>query len=404
MTSHAGYGISDCRGEFPGASKWTYLDVAGRGILPLRTRRALDSYLDMRMEDGGDKAAMFRTVESARSRFARLIGAEPDEIAITKNISEGLNAIACAYPWKKGDRVLVCAEREHPNNIYLWHNLARRHGIEVRFVASEAGRVPTDAMIAAIDERTRIVSASSTTFLPGFRTDLDAIGAACRERDILLLVDGAQSAGVMHHDVRKTAIDAFAVSTQKGLLGLYGMGFLYCRRAWAERLEPVYLARFGVDLGDAHEADGGTDQYDLMPGARRFDLGNHNFAAAAAVDVSIELLEQIGIPVIEQHVLGLALSLAEGLADLGLPIWGLPAGPHLANLVTVGGPTGDFTALAGLYQHLSDNGVKLAVRRGMLRFSFHLYNNQDDVSRVLALTRDWLRSNSAAANVASATV
>ena len=85
---------------------------------------------------------------------------------------------------------------------------------------------------------------STVTFAPGFRTDVAALGRLCRERDVLLLVDAAQSAGVLHTDVQRSGIDAFAVSTQKGLLGLYGMGFLYCRRAWAERLEPAYLARF----------------------------------------------------------------------------------------------------------------------------------------------------------------
>lgn len=394
--------FQDIRSEFPGALKWTYLDVGARCILPLRTRDAIVAELDARMESGGDKAVMFASVESARKRFARLIGAEPDEIAITKNISEGLNIIAAAYPWQKGDNVVVCAEREHPNNIYLWHNLARRSGIEVRLVPSDAGLVPADAMIAAMDGRTRMVSTSSTTFLPGFRTDLDAIGAACRERGVLFLVDGAQSAGIIHHDVRKTPIDALAVSTQKGLLGLYGFGFLYCRRSWAERLQPVYLARFSVDLGDAHEADGGTSEYKLMPAARRFDVGNYNFPAATAVDTSMELLEEIGIPTIEEYTCGLARSLSDGLVELGLPIWTTADPKYLASKVTIGGPTGDYSAFGSLYQHLLDNGVKLSVRRGMLRFSFHLYNNQDDVDRVLSLTRDW-RSNQPA-NLASKSV
>ena len=400
-TAIAPTSIATCRSAFAGASKWTYLDVAGRGLLPVPAREALDAYLDMRMEDGGDKAAMFRIVESARARFARLIGAAPEDVAIIKNISEGLNAVACAYPWQEGDNVVVCAEREHPNNIYLWHNLAARVGIRVVQVLSDEGIVAVERMIEAIDARTRIVSVSSTTFLPGFRTDLDTLGAACRARGVMLLVDGAQSAGIVHHDVGRTAIDALVVSTQKGLLGLYGMGFLYCRREMAERLRPVYLARFGVDLGDMHEADGGTDQYNLMPGAKRFDLGNHNFPAAAAVDASMQMLDAIGVPAIEAHACALARHLAEGLSGQGLPIWGLPVGPHLANIVTIGGPSGDFAWLEPLYNHLAANGVKLSVRRGMLRFSFHLYNNTDDVERVLSLTGDWQRKHGTSRKLAS---
>ena len=111
---------------------------------------------------------------------------------------------------------------------------------------------------------------------------------------MLLLVDAAQSVGVQHTDVRASNIDALAVSTQKGLLALYGMGFLYVRREWAERLQPAYLARFGVDLGDAHEASLGGYDYKLAPGARRFDLGNYNFLATAAVDASMTAAPRMG--------------------------------------------------------------------------------------------------------------
>ena len=99
---------------------------------------------------------------------------------------------------------------------------------------------------------------------------------------------------------------------KKGLLGLYGLGFLYCRRKWADRLEPAYLARFGVDLGDAHEADGAISAYRLMPGARRFDLGNYNFAGAAAVDKSLEMLLDMGTQTIESHVVSLTAAAGRG--------------------------------------------------------------------------------------------
>jgi selenocysteine lyase/cysteine desulfurase len=99
-----------------------------------------------------------------------------------------------------------------------------------------------------------------------------------------------ETVGVQHTDVRASNIDALAVSTQKGLLALYGMGFLYVRREWADRLQPAYLARFGVDLGDAHEASIGGYDFQLAAGARRFDLGNYNFLATAAVDASMKQL------------------------------------------------------------------------------------------------------------------
>lgn len=99
------------RANYPGTQRWTYFDVAARGLPSVGTREAVDAYLDHRMMEGGDKAWMFSKVEQARSRFARLIGAEADEISLTKNISEGLNAIATALPWERGDTVVVSTLR-----------------------------------------------------------------------------------------------------------------------------------------------------------------------------------------------------------------------------------------------------------------------------------------------------
>lgn len=386
--------ITTARAHFPALERWTYLDVAGRGIVSREARAALDAHLDERMMNGGDKQKFFDLIEGTRSRFAQLINAEPDEIAFAKNISEGLNMVATAFDWKRGDNVVLCPELEHPNNIYPWLNM-QRYGLEVRMVRPRDGHIPVDELISRMDGGTRVATVSTVTFAPGFRTDVDQLGRACRERGILLLVDAAQSAGVLHTDVAQSNIDALAVSTQKGLLGLYGMGFLYCRHEWAERMKPAYLARFGVDLGDAHEATMGDYSFKFAPAARRFDLGNYNFAACAAVNMSMQQLQSWSTPAIERHVTTLGHALAQGFLELGLPVSGGAPGPHLAHIVTMGELSADHYGTGNerynrLYEHLTANRVKLSIRRGMLRFSLHVYNNMDDVVRVLDLTRQFL--------------
>ena len=384
------------REGFPALKQWTYLDVAARGVLSRETRAALDAHLDDRMMNGGNKDRFFALIEAARDRFAQLVNAEPAEITYTKNISEGLNMVATGIQWKAGDNVVVCAELEHPNNVYVWLNL-QRFGVEVRMVKPRDNHIPVDDMIAKMDARTRCATASTVTFAPGFRTDINALGKACHERGVLFLVDAAQSVGKLHTDVKLSNIDALIVSTQKGLLGLYGMGFLYIRREWAEQMHPAYLARFGVDLGDAHEAALGDLNYQLADGARRFDLGNYNFAATAAVDASMKQLLELGTQNIERHVTSLSHALVQGYLDLGVPVAGGKPGPHLAGIVTIGNMSADHYGTGderfnGLYQYLSDNQVKLSIRRGLLRFSLHAYNNLDDVNRVLELSAKFLRS------------
>ena len=384
--------LAEAYRDFPATQDYTYLDVAARCIFPRQVREALDRHLDHRMREGGDKPKMFDLIEETRQRFATFIHADPDEITFTKNISEGLNMVATGLDWNPGDNVVFCPELEHPNNVYPWLNL-RRRGVEVRPVPARAGAVDVDGMLAAADAHTRALTVSSVTFAPGFRTDLDRLGAACRQRGIFFMVDAAQSVGVLATDVQRSCIDALSVSTQKGMLGLYGMGFLYCRREWAERMHPAYLARFGVDLGKTHEAALGAFDFHLQPSARRFDLGNYNFLAAAGANAAMQYLAQWDSQAIERYVVGLGHGLAQEILNLGLPVCGGAPGPHLAHIITVGelGAGGhDSTEdprFARLYKHLIEHRVRLSIRRGILRLSLHLYNTQRDVERVVDLMK-----------------
>lgn len=389
------------RAMYPGALSQTYLDVAGRCLIGTPVREAIERHLDMRML-GGDKPAMFELVERTRASFARLVNAHPDEIAYTKNISEGLNIVATAIDWKPGENVVLCADLEHANNVYVWLNLARRFGVEVRTIPMRGGMYPVEEMAAAVDAKTRLATLCAVSFAPGFRTDLAPLSEACRRHDALFMVDGAQSAGMIDSDVERFGIDALAVSTQKGLLALYGMGFLYVRRRWAERMAPMFLARFGVDLGEKGEAALGDFDFQLMPAARRFDLGNYNFIGAAAADASMDILHRVGIANIEAHNTGLAVQLAEGLKALGLPLIGEVRGAHRSQIVMIGAmgdghDKADDGRMQSLYEHLSANGVKLSVRRGALRFSIHVYNDASDIERVLALCSEWTGARASAA-------
>jgi cysteine desulfurase/selenocysteine lyase len=383
------------RAQFPGAISSIYFDTASRGLAPAAAKAAIDEQVDLHVMGTIDKARMFETIERVRNRYARLIRALPDEIAFTKNVSEGLNMVACALPWRAGDNVILCPELEHPSNVYPWLHLKNRAGIEVRGVRARAGKMPVDDMIAAINDRTRVVTCSYVTFAPGLRTDIVRLAEACAKRDVMLLVDGAQGIGILDIDMSRVPIAAMSVSTQKGLMALYGMGFLYVRKEWAERLDPPFLSRFSVDLGAAHEATGGGDNYALMPGARRFEVGNYNFLGAAAVEPGLEIISQAGTAAIEEHVLRLSERMIRGLQEVGLPVFAAEPGVHRGHIVAIGNAIGsqhdatDDPVTQSLYKGLSENGVRLTIRRGILRVSMHLYNNEDDVDGFLDIVRDW---------------
>jgi cysteine desulfurase/selenocysteine lyase len=371
------------RALFPVFDDMTYMDVGSRAPLPKPTFERIEAYLRQCMLGQIDKSKLFDLTEETRGRFARLINADAEEVTFTKNISEGLNILSSSLDWKQGDNVIVCPDLEHPNNVYHWLALARR-GVAVKTVHAVDGEIPVDQIISAMDSRTRVVSVSTVTFCPGFKTDLDRLGKACRAAGALLVVDAAQSVGVIDTDVRQLNIDVLAASTQKGLLALYGMGFLYIRREIAEAMTPAYLARFSValDSSDSHESDFGGDAIKLMPGAKRFDLGNYNFPGVVAVHHSLGLIEQLGIRAIDPYVTGLARKLAAELRRNDVPVYGREDAP-LAHTVSVGDYGRDLASVNRLYDALTANKVRVCVRRNMIRFTLHAYNDESDIDKVI---------------------
>ncbi len=381
--------LQAARKLFPGASSQTYIDVASRGLIPASAPQIAYEHLQQRVLGRANKAAYFAVVEAARDGIARLLNARPDEIAITKNVSDGLNIIANAIDWRAGDEVLVCPDIEHPNNLYTWRNLESR-GVTVRTLPSPNDELPVEAVRQVLEgkHRVRVLTVSGISFIPGSRIDLDSLSELCRAHGVYLVVDGAQTVGIGHLDLEKTAVDALAMSTQKGLCSVYGMGFLYVRQSLAQTLRPQSLARFGVDIPATHEADYDNGPIVFQQGARRFDLGNYNFLAATLVKDSLDILNRIGTAVIERHVTKLAQTLADGLSAMGTPVH-QPQSGRRANMVCVRSRTGSAAATA-LQAHLKSHGVQVALRRNTVRFSFHLYNNDADVAAALSATEGWL--------------
>lgn len=386
-------GSPELRALFPALAETTYLSICDKMILADPVRHGVDSFLDHLAHASANRVGHEEMVTASRRLFARLVGAGQDEIAVMRNVSDGINSVATAFPFTAGDNVLLALGAEHPNNVYPWLHQQRR-GLELRHVPAEEGRVDVPAMLAAMDEKTRLVSVASVSFAPGERTDISALGAECRKRGIFLLVDGVQSAGILHHDLANEPIDGFATSTSKGLLGLYGYGFLYVRRDWLDRLVPVHMSRTGAAADNDDASAMGNYDYRLRPDAGRFELGSYNLAGAYAAEASLRLLLELGTRAIESHVLALAAELRDGLNGLGLPVF-MPRLP--SHLVTVGevdagghGHSSD-PRIARCQHLLTAAGVVSTLRRGQLRMGLHCYNDRSDIEVVL----DTLRAGSA---------
>ena len=382
---HLACGSDALRALFPALARTTYLSICDKTILADPVRSNVETFLDRLAQASANRVDHEEMVMASRRKFARLVGAGEDEIAVMRNVSDGINTIATAFPLVEGDNVLLALGAEHPNNIYPWLHQQRR-GIELRNIPAAQGRIDVAALVAAMNARTRLVSVASVSFAPGERADLMALGSECRKRDIFLLVDGVQSAGILHHDLDQEPIDGFATSTSKGLLGLYGYGFLYVRRTWLDRLMPVHMSRTGVSADNDDASAMGDLRYTPRPDSRRFELGSYNLAGAYAADAALDLILGLGTRAIETHVIALAEVLREELRRLGLPVFT----PHMpAHLVTVGavdaGGHGYSTDpdITRYHARLAEAGIVSTIRRGQLRMGLHAYSNRADIEAVL---------------------
>lgn len=389
------------RRHFAGTQRGPYFDVSTRGLMFDASRAALDRHLQDSTDGTVDKKALFAQVEKTRALYGSLIGSTAENIAYTRNVTDAIATFAASLDWREGDSVVLCEALEHPANIYPWYGISRKFGVKVKNVAQSGGAIPIPHILEAIDPSTRVVAVSSVSFAPGFLFPIAELAAECRKRGVMLVVDAAQSIGIVDTDVASWDVDALAASTQKGLMSLYGMGFLYVRPELSQTMKPIFLSRFGV-AHEGHEAslgDPATARY--AKGAHRFDVGNFNFPIALTVAPAIELLLDLGKAAVQDHVFGVAAYFANRMLDIGLPVYGGRPGAHSSHIITVGANLGYDHDAAGdlemskLYNHLIANGVRLSIRRDLLRFSFHIYNNTDDVDETVRLCEQWLRQRGA---------
>jgi cysteine desulfurase / selenocysteine lyase len=368
---------TDLRRECPVTTRWAYFDHAAVAPLTERARRTLVAWAADLAENGEmNDSTRVRQVEEVRRRAGQLLNADPLDIAFIKNTSEGIGIVAEGLPWQAGDNV-VTAEDEYPANLYPWMNLAGR-GVELRRVPSREGRILVEDVRAALDGRTRLVSLSFVEYASGFRNDLAAVGAMCRDKGVLFFVDAIQGLGVLPLDVRQTPIDFLAADGHKWLLGPEGAGLLWIRREWVERLHPVGVGWNSVI--DSRNFD--RVELRLKPHAGRWESGSLNVGGILALGASLELLIAVGIDAVAERVLHLTDYFCEQAARIGVQVYSSRRPNEKSAIVSLIVPGGEMRTIV---RRCRDAGVVINQRAGRLRISPHAYNTAEELDRLVAL-------------------
>ncbi|UCC55509.1 MAG: aminotransferase class V-fold PLP-dependent enzyme, partial [Gammaproteobacteria bacterium] len=336
-----------------------YLNHAAVSPWPQRTAEAVTTFAEENARLGSrNYPRWMQTEQAVRQQLQRLINAaSADEIALLKNTSEALSVVAWGLSWKAGDNVVI-TDQEFPSNRIVWESLAPV-GVETRAADITRTDNPEAAIIDRIDANTRLVSVSAVQYGTGLKLDLEMIGAACRDRNVLFCVDAIQSLGAMTFDVRACGADFVMADAHKWMLGPEGIALFYCR---AEVMEQLSLKQYGWHMVEDF-LDFDRHDWEIAGSARRFECGSPNMTGIHALHASLSLLEETGMQNIEQRVLENSRYLIDFIQDHGdeLELITPPADDRHAGIVTF---RPRHEAAQSLFDRLGNENVLCALRGG----------------------------------------
>lgn len=365
--------------EFPRLADSIYLNAASNGPMPERAHRALLASQEKRVAiQTLTDAGLVETLSRARAAAARLVGAEPGEIALGWNASYGINVAALSLPVEPGSTVVVSA-REFPANVYPWMG---RPDTRLEIVPTDArGRPDEERLLERLGRGdVSIFALSSVQFSTGYRADLEKLGAFCRERGIFFVVDAIQSLGQLPLDVRAAHVDVLAAGGHKWLCSPFGTGFAYVRRELIPRMEPRWIGWTGMEACGSLES---LVDYAWSPrkDARRFEGGTLPFDGFAGFTEALGLLMEVGVDRIGRHVLDVVDPLIDWLRDT-------PEAEILSDLEPARRSAifcFRVPRAERVFDTLRSAGVLCAFREGAIRLSPHLYNSEAEIGRVVEI-------------------
>ncbi|MBO0829873.1 MAG: aminotransferase class V-fold PLP-dependent enzyme [Streptosporangiales bacterium] len=366
------------RAHFPMLDDTVHLASCSQGALSVELTAAMDEFVWSMRTYGAPWTRWMAQVDQARIRFAHLIGADEDEVAIVSCASDGAYQVASTLDWGRRPKV-VTTDMEFPSVAHVW--LAQQpRGAEVVHVPDHDGVVAAEDYAAAVDERTALVSVPLVSYRNGARMPVAAAVSRARELGARVFVDAYQAAGVLPVDVREIDCDYLVSGALKYLLGVPGLAFLYVRRGTADELAPQLTGWFGRVAPFSFDPRG----LDFPSAARRFETGTPSIPAAYGANAGLRLLEDVDPAVSAAHVHDLVDELSERLSAAG-EVLGSPADPALRG-PQVALVDDDPDALAGW---LGERRIVTSPRGSLLRLSFHYYNDSSDVDAVASAIADY---------------
>lgn len=380
---------SDLRGGFLLERDRVYLNNGTMGVSP---RIVLDTlYNSMREVDTEAKHGFGE--KEASNALAGFLQVTPSELALTHNVTEGINIVCAGLPLQRGDEVVLTTQ-EHIGNAGPWINRHRRDGIVLKLVKPGATADETFRLIReAIGPKTRLIAVPHILCTTGQVLPVKDICSLARSKDIWSCIDGAHGPGMVQMDLKDLGCDFYASCCHKWMLGPKGTGFLYVNKDKINDLQ-ICFAGAGVDSG-WELLDPETYRQPYNPSAHRFYYGTQNESLYLGIESAIGFLTRIGMVKIQNRVCQLSAYLQEQLIGMGSVIEMLtPVEPSSrAAIVSFRIKGRDMKDLhAGLIaqriitRYVAESGLDC------LRVSTHIYNSYREIDIFLDAVERYIYS------------
>ena len=358
-----------------------YFGHASTAPLSTYVSDRLKEYIHVRSETKiDDYSAVLKSIENVKNGLAEMINSTPDRIAFTDNTNNGINMLAQSVVWKQNDRIIL-NDIEFPANVYPFMNL-KQLGVEIDFVKSHNGSVSAEDIINAITPATKLISVSQVQFLTGYRIDLELLGKVCKEKGIIFSVDAIQGLGAVRLDVQKSNIDFISCGTQKWLLGLQGLAFIYLSQKLQESMRPSQPGWLSVE--DAWNL---LDyKLDIKETADAFQPGTMNYPAIHVMDASLKLFKEFGLDKIENRIIDNSVYFISRLKEIGItPYLADVDRKYLSGIVSFVHPSAD-----KIFHELLHNNIISSLRDNVIRFAHHFYNTKEDIDKAITVLKEIL--------------
>jgi len=362
------------RPDFPVTAERAYLNSAYIAPVHRAVMDAARTYIEKKAAGALQVGALIASTDAVRVQFARMVNATPEEIGLLFSTGDGENVIANGVGLKPGDNVVV--DDLHYNTEYvLYRDLEKSRGIELRIVKNRDGVVTARDFEPHIDKRTRIVSVAWVSNQNGFCHAMRPIADLAHAHGAIFYADAVQAAGMIQLDVRAAGVDALCSGSYKWLMSEFGVAPFFVSRDAAARIHSDRIGEFSVEREDPGW------HYQLTGNASRFEGTSRAFGAVAQLQASLAYLEKIGVARIEDHTVGLARQLYSGLDKQGYKLFTPPG--NRSSIVTF-----YFKRSADDFRAAFRNAkIDVTVRGSQVRVSPALFNNADEIERLLEITK-----------------